>query len=111
MGPSTIWQISSISFLKSFFSFATREGLVVTPSINPSAADSLISAIFAESKKNFISLLLYVGLICGACARGGRVVSDIHNRGAMPRALLYMGHPLMGALSKEVALPPESGQL
>src|SRR3989338_1043906 len=54
MGPSTIAHISPRSFRKSFPSFATRLGLVVTPSRTPSAAASLISPRFAVSIKNFM---------------------------------------------------------
>jgi len=53
-GPSTTFKISFKSSLKFFPSFATRDGLVVTPSKNPIASASLISSIFAVSIKNFI---------------------------------------------------------
>src|SRR4051812_15463523 len=57
MSPLTISQILARCSLKSTFpSFATRLGLVVTPSIRPSSLASLISSRFAVSIKNFMIL-------------------------------------------------------
>src|SRR3972149_2133154 len=63
MGPSTMAQISSRSFRKSFPSFATRLGLVVTPSRTPICAASLISPMLAVSIKNFIGTILHLQFI------------------------------------------------
>src|SRR5215472_15688323 len=53
-GPLAISQISMMVCLKGLPSFATNEGLVVTPSRMPSEAASRISAMLAVSTKNFI---------------------------------------------------------
>ena len=55
-GPFTILHISLMVVLKSFclFSFATKEGFVVTPSRSPNSDASLISLKLALSRKNFI---------------------------------------------------------
>src|SRR3954453_10554993 len=56
-GPFTVPQISRIPSLNGRPSFATSDGFVVTPSSTPIAWPSLISLIFAVSRKNFIRLL------------------------------------------------------
>ncbi|OPY60481.1 MAG: hypothetical protein A4E62_03184 [Syntrophorhabdus sp. PtaU1.Bin002] len=53
-GPSTIERISFIVPSGSFFSFARRLGLVVTPSTRPISIPFLISSVLAVSIKNFI---------------------------------------------------------
>src|SRR3984957_11201962 len=53
-GPGTVAQISRIMSVNFLSVFATRDGLVVTPSSNPLAASDLISAGWAVSTKNFI---------------------------------------------------------
>jgi len=54
MGPSTIVVISFITSRNFFPVFEMSEGFVVTPSITPSSAASLISFTSAVSMKNFI---------------------------------------------------------
>src|SRR5262245_2419132 len=53
--PGTIEQISSTSGRNGRFSLAISDGLVVTPSTTPSATPSLISLMFAVSRKIFIA--------------------------------------------------------
>src|SRR5688572_19340993 len=62
--PGTIEQISSTSGRNGRFSFAMSEGFVVTPSTTPSATPSLISAMFAVSRKIFMTAPL-----CGCSSR------------------------------------------
>src|SRR5262245_11150236 len=54
-GPATAAQISAMISRKSRLALATSDGLVVTPSTRPVAANSLISATSAVSTKNFIA--------------------------------------------------------
>jgi hypothetical protein len=58
MGPSTTSQISSTRSRYSMPSFATSEGLVVTPSTTPIAAPRRMSSILAVSRKSRISPVL-----------------------------------------------------
>src|SRR5258705_5718042 len=53
-GPATMEQISLSTSKKSFPSFATRDGFVVTPSRIPQLAAFRISPTFAVSMKNFM---------------------------------------------------------
>ena len=55
MGPFTVLQISTRMASGSPVSFASRLGLVVTPSTTPRAAASRISSRFAVSRKIFMS--------------------------------------------------------
>src|SRR6185436_2873268 len=53
--PGTVATISSTSGRNGFFSLAASDGFVVTPSTRPSARPSLISLMFAVSRKIFIA--------------------------------------------------------
>src|SRR5688572_3770820 len=65
IGPSTTSQISRITLSSDFPDLATRLGLVVTPSITPMAAASLISPKSAESMKIFMRMCL--ARLCVGC--------------------------------------------
>jgi hypothetical protein len=53
-GPGTTAQISAMMSVNFLPVFATRDGLVVTPSSSPLEASDLISAVSAVSTKNFM---------------------------------------------------------
>jgi hypothetical protein len=53
-GPCTIWQIFLMMARGSALSFASSDGLVVTPSMMPSGTRLSISLMFPESMKIFM---------------------------------------------------------
>src|SRR3972149_2848282 len=80
-GPSTIEQTSLISSLNSLFSLETSDGLVVTPSIRPRLTASLISAMLAVSKKNFMGRSFHYSLLCPTKAATGIGHLHFHKHG------------------------------
>src|SRR5947209_18286579 len=68
-GPSTMVQISLSRSLKLRPSFATKDGLLVTPSKTPQLAASLISLILPVSKKSIMAHFQVRSYIFGEACR------------------------------------------
>src|SRR5262249_58405133 len=95
MGPSTTSQICAMAFLVGTPALARSDGFVVTPSIAPMAAASLISPMSPLSMKNFMVAPAFAGSLgSDGPVTGGTLAASKRQPGRQFSAGRYASPPL-----------------